>query len=80
MMANFQGHEVEFGPNKVKSGSGSQVIYTLNKLADEALKAKRFDWKKPEYPEEQMEEETQNDEDAELDLNKIEEDMSKVIF
>jgi hypothetical protein len=32
----------------------------------------------PEYPEEKMENEAVKDEDAELDLNKIEEDMFKV--
>ena len=33
---------------------------------------------RPEYPEEQADEEAARDEDAELDLNKIEEDMLKV--
>lgn len=73
-------YEVNFGVNKVKTGSGEQVIYTLNKLADEALKNKRFGWQEPEYPPENMEDEdNQTDEidEAELDLNKIEEDMHK---
>lgn len=39
------GYDVNFGVNKLKSGSGEQVIYTLNKLADEALRAKGFNWK-----------------------------------
>ncbi len=38
------GYEVNFGVNKLKSGSGEQVIYTLNRLADEALKRKSFQW------------------------------------
>ncbi len=39
------GYDVNFGVNKLKSGSGEQVIYTLNRLADEALKRKSFQWK-----------------------------------
>lgn len=73
------GYEVNFGVNKLKSGSGEQVIYTLNKLADEALQNKRFSWKDPDYPQENNDddEDKNNDEmdEAELDLNKIEEDM-----
>jgi hypothetical protein len=42
---DFQGYEINFGVNKLKSGSGEQVIYVLNRLADEALKSKRFFWK-----------------------------------
>jgi hypothetical protein len=41
----MKGNEVNFGVNKCKSGSGPQVIYTLNRLCDAALQAKRFAWK-----------------------------------
>lgn len=41
----MKGHEVNFGANKLKSGSGEQVVYTLNRLADEALKTKNFAWR-----------------------------------
>lgn len=76
------GYDVNFGVNKVKAGSGEQVVYTLNKLADEALRNKRFNWQEPEYPPEQADEDDEppnKDEvdEAELDLNKIEEDMNK---
>ena len=36
---------MNFGVNKLKSGSGEQVIYTLNKLADEAMRTKGFEWR-----------------------------------
>lgn len=71
------GYEVNFGLNKIKAGSGEHVVYALSKFADEALKSKKFSWKNPDYPEEQADEEAARDEDAELDLNKIEEDMLK---
>jgi intraflagellar transport protein 57 len=75
------GYEVNFGINKIKAGSGEHVIYTLNKLADEALKAKNFNWNEPEYPAEQFDEEEEENADeideAELDINKIEENMLK---
>lgn len=75
------GYEVNFGVNKLKSGSGEQVIYTLNKLADEALRAKGFSWRDPEYPPENQDDDDDYNKDeideAELDINKIEEDMNK---
>lgn len=72
---------MNFGVNKLKSGSGEQVVYVLNRLADEALKNKRFFWKEPEYPAEQFDEDEKNADEideAELDLNKIEEEMHRV--
>ncbi|CAF0872569.1 unnamed protein product [Brachionus calyciflorus] len=75
------GYEVNFGVNKVKTGSGEQVIYTLNRLSDEALKNKNFSWKDPEYNNELEEQDDDQNKDevdeAELDLNKIEENMLK---
>ena len=44
-VCDWKGHEVNFGANKLKSGSGEQVVYTLNRLADEALKTKNFAWR-----------------------------------
>ena len=37
---------IEFPPNKLKQGSGEHAIYVLDNLADEALKAQKFQWKK----------------------------------
>lgn len=37
---------IEFPPNKLKQGSGEHAIYVLDNLADGALKAQKFQWKK----------------------------------
>ncbi|CAH3198825.1 unnamed protein product, partial [Porites evermanni] len=41
------GASADFPPAKLKTGSGEQVCYVIDKLADEALKAKKFAWQKP---------------------------------
>lgn len=42
----FQGATVDFPPNKLKQGYGEQALFVLDKLADAALKAIKFQWKK----------------------------------
>ncbi|XP_077985611.1 intraflagellar transport protein 57 homolog [Glandiceps talaboti] len=71
------GSTVDFPPAKLKSGWGEHVIYVLDKFADEALKQTNFKWQRPVYPEEEMEEESTVDDDAELTLNKVEEEMAE---
>ncbi|RXG62272.1 Intraflagellar transport protein 57-like protein [Armadillidium vulgare] len=67
---------VEFFPNKLKPGWGENVIYVLDRLADFALKNTNFSWKQPVYPTEETEGEDDDIEDeAELTLEKVEEDM-----
>lgn len=39
------GGQLDFAPNRVKSGSGAEVVYVLNFLADQALKATGHSWK-----------------------------------
>ncbi|CAH3190534.1 unnamed protein product [Porites evermanni] len=69
------GASADFPPAKLKTGSGEQVCYVIDKLADEALKAKKFAWQKPQHAQEDFEEETMEDDEAELTLNKVEEEM-----
>ncbi|XP_028328845.1 intraflagellar transport protein 57 homolog [Gouania willdenowi] len=69
------GVKVDFPPSKLKSGSGEHVCFVLDRLAEEALKKRRFTFKKPVYPAENTEEESVMEDDAELTLSKVEEDM-----
>lgn len=67
---------IEFPPNKLKQGSGEHAIYVLDNLADGALKAQKFQWKKLEIsPDEPTNEPDIEDDDAELILEKVEEEM-----
>lgn len=66
------GHSVDFPPSKLKQGCGEHCIYVLDKLADEALKSSGFNWDKPDYPQEELEEENVVEDDAELTLNEVE--------
>ncbi|XP_003708423.1 intraflagellar transport 57 [Megachile rotundata] len=67
---------VEFPPNKLKQGSGEHAIYVLDNLADHALKIQKFQWKKVDIPpDEPSNEPDVEDDDAELILEKVEEEM-----
>lgn len=67
---------VEFPPNKLKQGIGEHAVYVLDNLADEALKAQNFQWKKVEIPPDEPGSEPEIEEDdAELILEKVEEEM-----
>lgn len=71
---------VDFPPSKLKSGSGEHVCYVLDRLAEEVLKKRGFGkegfWKRPKYPNEDLEEESVQEDDAELILSKVEEEMT----
>ncbi|KFV51372.1 Intraflagellar transport protein 57, partial [Gavia stellata] len=69
------GRPVDFPPSKLKAGYGEQACYVLDCLAEEALKYTGFSWKRPAYPTEELEEEEITEDDAELTLNKLEEDV-----
>ncbi|XP_038653806.1 intraflagellar transport protein 57 homolog isoform X2 [Scyliorhinus canicula] len=69
------GGSVDFPPSKLKQGYGEQVCYVLDRLAEEALKHTGFNWKRPVYPAEEMEEEALIEDDAELTLNKLEDEL-----
>ncbi|KFO73406.1 Intraflagellar transport protein 57, partial [Cuculus canorus] len=68
------GRPVDFPPSKLKAGYGEQACYVLDCLAEEALKNTVSSWKRPVYPTEEREEEIIED-DAELMLNKMEENV-----
>lgn len=69
------GGTADFPPSKLKAGHGEQVCYVLDFLAEEALKHLGFTWKRPTYPSEELEEEVVAEDDAELTLNKIEDEI-----
>ncbi|XP_046415492.1 intraflagellar transport protein 57 homolog [Neodiprion fabricii] len=67
---------VEFPPNKLKQGAGEHAIYVLDCLADQAIRIVNFKWKKVEIPPEDPTPEPEiEDDDAELILEKVEEEM-----
>ncbi|XP_068236735.1 intraflagellar transport protein 57 homolog [Palaemon carinicauda] len=70
------GVAVDFPPSRLKSGCGEHAIFVLDRLADFALKASMFAWRKPVYPAEDTGGEDGDVEDeAELTLDKVEEEM-----
>ncbi|KAM3866124.1 intraflagellar transport protein 57 homolog [Diretmus argenteus] len=69
------GVRVDFPPSKLKSGSGEHVCFVLDRLAEEALKKRGFNFSRPNYPTETTEEESVMEDDAELTLSKVEEEM-----
>ncbi|XP_075706482.1 intraflagellar transport protein 57 homolog [Rhinoderma darwinii] len=69
------GGTADFPPSKLKAGYGEQVCYVLDFLAEEALKQIGFTWKRPTYPSEELEEEVVVEDDAELTLNKVEDEI-----
>ncbi|OCT92358.1 intraflagellar transport protein 57 homolog isoform X1 [Xenopus laevis] len=71
------GYSVDFPPSRLKAGYGEQVCYVLDCFAEEVLKHIRFSWKRPTYPTEEQDEETVVEDDAELTLNKIEDEIAE---
>ncbi|KAM4700974.1 intraflagellar transport protein 57 homolog isoform 1-T2 [Discoglossus pictus] len=71
------GSSVDFPPSKLKAGYGEQVCYVLDCLAEEVLKNINFVWKRPIYPAEELDEENVVEDDAELVLNKLEEEIAE---
>ncbi|XP_015233813.1 PREDICTED: intraflagellar transport protein 57 homolog isoform X1 [Cyprinodon variegatus] len=69
------GVKVDFPPSKLVSGSGEYVCLVLDHLANQALKKTGFTFRRPNYPEENQEEESVINDDAELTLSKVEEEM-----
>ncbi|XP_048349116.1 intraflagellar transport protein 57 homolog isoform X2 [Sphaerodactylus townsendi] len=71
------GRSVDFPPSKLKAGYGEQACYVLDCLAEEALKRTSYNWRRPIYPTEELEEEAITEDDAELTLNKVEEEIAE---
>lgn len=57
------GVTIDFPPGKLKAGSGEQVIFVLDRLADQALKKMNFQWRRPIHPPEEEEEPVMKDSD-----------------
>uniref|UniRef100_A0A6A7G0A5 Intraflagellar transport protein 57 homolog n=1 Tax=Hirondellea gigas TaxID=1518452 RepID=A0A6A7G0A5_9CRUS len=69
---------IDFPPSKLKAGNGEHVIYVLDSLADFALKHTAFTWQKTVYPPEQEVEDQETEDEAELTLEKVEEEMQEL--
>ena len=69
------GFNVDFPPTKLKAGHGPATCKTLLFLADKALEKARFGLDKPVYPETDIAEEAEVDENADLGVDDIEEDL-----
>lgn len=70
------GVSIDFAPSKLKQGYGEQAIFVLDRLSDEALRATNFTWGKPIPPTETTGEDDEEVDDAELNLDKVEEEMA----
>ncbi|XP_043199829.1 intraflagellar transport protein 57 homolog [Amphibalanus amphitrite] len=62
---------VDFPPSRLKQGSGEQVIYVIDRLADHALRTVNFQWEKPEIPPEEVVK--QEEDEAEITTEKVDE-------
>ncbi|XP_049599317.1 intraflagellar transport protein 57 homolog [Syngnathus scovelli] len=68
------GVRVDFPPSKLLSGSGEQVCFVLDRLAEEALKKRGFSFGSPEYPAEGSAGEAAAAEDARVNVVEEEEE------
>lgn len=72
------GATIDFAPSKLKQGYGEQALFVLDTLVDHALKATKFVWNSPIPPREEEADDEEIDDDAEVDIDKVEEDMAGV--
>jgi len=73
------GINTDFPPSKLKTGSGEYVCMILDKLAENTLRSTQFAWQKPLYLEEDSKDEEEvihQEDEAELKLEKIEDDFA----
>ncbi|XP_065056792.1 intraflagellar transport protein 57 homolog [Rhopilema esculentum] len=73
------GIAIDFPPSKLKTGNGEHAVYLLDKLSDEALKSQRFAWKRPMHDDEEEEEEAIVEDDAELTIDKMNDELAEEI-
>ena len=57
---------------------GEQALFVLDTLVDQALRSVKFIWNTPVPPREEEAEDEEIGEDAEVDMDKVEEDMAGV--
>ena len=72
------GATIDFAPSKLKQGFGEQALFVLDTLVDQALKSVKFIWNTPIPPREEEAEDEEIEDDAEVDIDKVEEDMAGV--
>lgn len=71
-----RGVAIDFAPSKLKQGYGDQALFVLDNLSDEALRTVNFEWRTPVPPiEDGNNDEEIEEEYAEVDIDRIEEDM-----
>ena len=69
---------IDFAPSKLKQGYGEHAIFVLDRLTDEALRAVKWQWKKPIPPTSGGQEEPDDvDDEDEIILEKLEEEMAE---
>lgn len=66
-----QGLPTEFSQTKLKQGFGEEICQILNNLAQNALKALKWKWLKPEHGREEFIDETPHDEDVEVVADRV---------
>ena len=71
------GVTIDFAPSKLKQGFGEQAIFVLDRLSDEALRAVQFHWNNPIPPSDDLPNDEEIEDDAELLLEKVEEEMAE---
>ncbi|XP_040574524.1 intraflagellar transport protein 57 homolog [Lepeophtheirus salmonis] len=72
-----QGIAIDFPPSKLKQGCGEQAIFVLDRLSDEALRIVGFEWAKPNIlMEDGVGDDDEIEDDAEVNLDKVEEEMA----
>jgi len=71
------GVTIDFAPSKLKQGFGEQAIFVLDRLSDEALKAAQFHWSSPIPPSDDLPQDEEMEDDAELLLERVEEEMAE---
>ncbi|XP_034039408.1 intraflagellar transport protein 57 homolog [Thalassophryne amazonica] len=73
------GVKVDFPPSKLMSGSGEYVCFVLDRLADQALRRRGFNLKRPNYPTETTEEESVMEDDTDLTLGNVEDEITEEV-
>jgi estrogen-related receptor beta like 1 len=67
------GFNLEFTPSKLSTASGGKTCLVLDFLTEEAMRSTQWQWQQPEYDDDQVLEEAEVDEQA--DLGEVEDDF-----
>lgn len=69
------GYETDFPRSKLRQGSGEYVLDILRSLCEKVLEATAFEWKRPLFSEDDVEEEVIGEETAELTTRDMEDEI-----